>query len=171
MAQECWKDVVGYEGLYQVSDMGHIKKPTATSFKAATLRKDDGYYVVTLYKNNKGSTKYIHRIVLEAFVGPCPEGMECRHLNGEQKHNMLSNLTWGTYCENAQDTVKHGNHFQPDCRGSKHGESKLTEDDIPKIMNFLSKRITQKEIAKQFGVSQVLISRIKLRKSWRHVDV
>ena len=170
-SQEEWKDIIGYEGLYQVSNMGRVKRCNAIRLKAITQRKDNGYCVVTLHRNNKGTTRYIHRIILEAFVGPCPEGMECRHLDGEQKHNVLSNLTWGTHYENAQDTTKHGNHFQPDCRGSKHGEAKLTEDDIPRIRHLLEMKVIQKEIAEQFGVSQGLISRIKLRKNWRHTNV
>ncbi len=172
---EHWKDIVGYEGVYQVSDVGRVKTIIGTKckqerLKSVTLRKDNGYYIVTLYRNNRGKTKYIHRVVLEAFVGPCPNDHECRHLDGIKIHNMLSNLVWGTRTENSQDTLKHGNHFQPDNRGSRHGESKLIESDIPRIRCLLKDGVAQSEVAIQFGVSQGLISRIKLRKNWRHVD-
>lgn len=53
-------------------------------------------------------TRYFHRLVLEAFIGPCPEGMECRHLDGDAGNNRLENLAWGTPIENGEDKVRHG---------------------------------------------------------------
>jgi hypothetical protein len=70
---------------------------------------------------------YAHHLVLETFVGPCPTGMECRHLNGDRSDNRLANLCWGTKVENAADRERHGT--QP--RGSKIPWSRLTEADIP----------------------------------------
>lgn len=69
MSEERWKDVVGYEGLYRVSDIGRVKKLVGTKcvkerVKAITRRNDNGYSIVTLYKNNKGTTKYLHRVML-----------------------------------------------------------------------------------------------------------
>ena len=157
-----------------MSDIGRVKKLVGTKckkerIKSITYRKDNGYYIVTLYRNNKGKTKYIHRIILESFVGPCPNGKECRHLDGIKSNNRLPNLVWGTHYENAQDTVKHGNHFQPDCRGSRHGESKLNESNVLLIRHLLNLGIKQLELVHRFGVTQGLISSIKLRKSWGHI--
>ena len=58
-----------------------------------------------------GGTKYIHRLVLEAFVGPCPEGMETCHNNGVRTDNRLENLRWDTSSANNDDIVKHGRHW------------------------------------------------------------
>src|SRR4051794_38431819 len=64
-----------------------------------------GHCTVELGRDN---IRFIHRLVLEAFVGPCPDGLECRHLDGDPGNNLLSNLKWGTRLENFQDSVKHG---------------------------------------------------------------
>lgn len=66
-------------------------------------------YFKTRYSKNK--LHAIHRVVLESFVGPRPEGQECRHLNGNPLDNRLENLCWGTRKENAHDAIKHGTFF------------------------------------------------------------
>ena len=81
--------------------------------KQLKLHKDAGGYLrVGLCKNGKKKTFRVHNLVLEAFVGPKPEGMETRHLDGNRKNNHISNLKYGTPSENTQDTVKHGMHPQ-----------------------------------------------------------
>jgi hypothetical protein len=120
---EHWRGVVGYEGLYQVSDLGRVrsldrwvKRRTNNGgwwrqFIPGKVLKSESprcvYLGVTLRKN--GSTKWfrIHRLVLGAFVGPCPEGMEGRHLDDCPTNNRLDNLAWGTRRENMADTARH----------------------------------------------------------------
>jgi hypothetical protein len=115
---EEWRDVVGLEGLYQVSSHGRVRsldrvitrKTGAKQSYKGKLLKPALLKVGYLYVNIRGS-KAVHRLVLEAFVGPCPEGMECRHLDGTRTNNHLSNLRWGTSSENNQDILDHGtNH-------------------------------------------------------------
>lgn len=66
------------------------------------------YYVATLSDGRGGrACRFVHRLVLEAFVGPCPPGMQCRHLDGNSLNNRLSNLCWGTPKENLDDAVRH----------------------------------------------------------------
>lgn len=67
-----------------------------------------GHVIVSLGRKN---ASYVHRLVLEAFVGPCPEGMECRHLDGNPGNNRLDNLAWGTRKENYEDSVEHGTAY------------------------------------------------------------
>ncbi len=64
----------------------------------------DGYLTVKI----QGKPRTVHRLVLEAFVGPCPPGMQCRHLDGNPANNRLENLAWGTHAENAADKIRHG---------------------------------------------------------------
>ncbi len=71
----------------------------------------DRYKIVGLRSPDNPGTKkqvYVHQLVLGAFVGPCPIGMECRHLDGNPSNNFLSNLRWGTHLENMEDMRRHG---------------------------------------------------------------
>ena len=70
-----------------------------------TQRRKDGYYSVKLGRWKRAR---LHRLILESFGGPCPEGMECRHLDGDRSNNVLNNLAWGTRSENRADQVLHG---------------------------------------------------------------
>lgn len=88
---------------YKVSNGGDVMAPSGCLLKP---HPTNGYQRVSL-----GNTqRYVHRLVLEAFVGPCPPGKQCRHLNGDKADNKLTNLAWGTPSENNYDRVRHGTH-------------------------------------------------------------
>jgi hypothetical protein len=89
-----------------------------------------GYITVNLKPGGaiKLKTMRVHRLVLDAFVGPCPDGMECRHLNGVKADCRLSNLAWGTRKENIEDRVRHANH-SPRIRLYSHGGHTRTLKD------------------------------------------
>lgn len=106
---ETWRPLVGYEGLYEVSNYGRFRNSKRMKLKKTTPDKF-GYHQVRLSKDGIPATKLAHRLVLETFVGPCPDGMETRHLDGDPANNKVNNLAWGTIEENRRDTVKHGNH-------------------------------------------------------------
>lgn len=179
---ERWKDIPGYEGLYQVSDMGRVKRMVSIKCKRERMKKLSkttyGYDCLVLYKDSKGKTQYVHRLVLRAFYGPPGNGMITRHLDGNPGNNNLTNLTWGTKSENQQDSIKHGTKFVPYYRGSLHKNSKLNEQKVINIRKMLvsgrngdkGPRYTQKEIAKIFGVSQSTISAIKVKRMWRNYE-
>lgn len=71
-------------------------------------KRQNGYLQIELYQNGKRFGKKIHRLVLETFIGPCPQGMETRHLNNCRTDNRLKNLCWGTRSENTLDAVQCG---------------------------------------------------------------
>ena len=123
-----------------------------------------GYNDVDLYKDGKKKKKKVHRLVMEAFVGPCPDGMECRHLNGNSRDNRLENLKWGTKAENIEDTLRHGHTT----RGERHPMVKLTESQVREIRAAGGK---QREIAERYGVTQSNVSYIKRGASWGHVQI
>lgn len=112
--EEEWRPVVGWEEYYEVSNMGRVRRIAGgqgvrTQGTTKKLSPDmAGYLCTTLNRPGKQIRAHIHRLVLEAFSGPCPEGMGCRHLDGNQMNNWLSNLKWGTPQENADDRVRHG---------------------------------------------------------------
>ena len=171
---EIWKDVVGYIGLYMVSSHGRIKSLKKIYgnngyyqekiLKPGKLKS--GHLFVYLYNNKKQKSAYIHRLVLETFIGPCPKGMECRHLDGNSSNNRLDNLKWGTSKENSQDSIDHGTFS----KGFKSGRTKLNKSKILKSKKLLKEgKLTQIEIAKIIGVSNGTISLIKSGKIWQDV--
>lgn len=105
------------------------------------------------------SAVQIHRFVLECFEGPCPEGMQCRHLDGDPTNNTLSNLKWGTPKENMRDRDLHGTT----ARGSRNGNSKLSESDVLAIR---ASTEGLRPLARKFGVSKTTIVNIRLGRTW-----
>ena len=135
---EHWRDVVGYEGSYQVSDHGRVRsvaRPIATSFKGAPRIKPvrerilkytldrAGYPTVSLYSGGKSTRRQakVHRLVLEAFVGPAPDGTICCHWNDIKADNRLANLRWDTPSANNHDIVRNGNHAAANKTHCKRG--------------------------------------------------
>jgi len=122
-APEQWLPVVGWEGLYEVSDQGHVRSLdrliTPRSGKRPYLRRgrvlrsdfpSARYRVVQFHAEGVKIMRYVHALVLEAFDGPCPEGEEARHGVAGQLDDSLGNLCWGTRGENERDKVRDGTH-------------------------------------------------------------
>ena len=105
--KESWKDIEGYEGLYQVSSFGRVKRVTTGRILKGS--KDSiGYLLVILYKNNIGSTKKIHRLVAEAFI-PNPDNKpQVNHIDEDKTNNIVSNLEWMTAKENSNHGTRNG---------------------------------------------------------------
>lgn len=118
---ENWRPVVGYEGMYSVSDQGRVRSESRTVLTTLGPRRYQGkdlkpyrlknHRVVTLSDRKTQRRKWlVHRLVLEAFVGPCPSGLEGCHRNDTGYDNRLSNLYWGTASDNMTDRVRNGRH-------------------------------------------------------------
>ncbi len=103
-----WKDVVGYEGLYRVSDTGLVMSVRRNRLMSLGTSRQ-GYRTCAISRDGKPRRYMVHRLVLEAFVGPCPEGMETLHRNDISGDNRLENLRWGTHAENIEDMKRNGN--------------------------------------------------------------
>ena len=98
---------------YSVTKSGRVWSHRRATTKGGWLKplmNGTGYQYVALSKKGIGINHYIHRLVLETFVGPCPDSMECRHLDSDRTNNRLGNLKWGTKSENHQDAIKRGTH-------------------------------------------------------------
>jgi hypothetical protein len=187
--QEEWKAVIGFEGWYEVSTQGRVRSLERTVEQGApymasgkkllrlqgTILKPYnasryGHKNVRLYMRKEGKRGFkdsgVHRLVLEAFVGPPPEGMECRHLNGNASDNRLDNLAWGTHQQNMDDREGHCRHQ----KGSMTERAKLTEADIPYIRSRKSKEWgAMSRVAREFGVDAATIRDIWIGKTWKHV--
>jgi len=123
---ERWLPVVGYEGRYDVSDMGRVRSVTRTgvrcngwrNVKPGIVRSQrefkktsrEPYMRVTLYKDGANYACLVHHLVLDAFVGPRKPGQECCHGPGGQSDNRLTNLRWGTRKANIEDLVASGHY-------------------------------------------------------------
>jgi deoxycytidylate deaminase len=166
---EIWKPI-GHQPNYEVSSLGRVRSLWGNSPKTiAIVDNGNGYKMVVLrggLPGRKQKSYTIHRLVLEAFVGLRPEGMEARHLDGDPSNNHLSNLKWGTPIENANDRKDHGNQTS----GSKIPQSKLTEADIPKIRGMLAKGLSRSYVASYYDVSVSSIRNIAIGKTWKHIE-
>jgi HNH endonuclease/NUMOD4 motif len=124
---ERWLPVVGYEGVYAVSDLGRVRSlarviivatPSGGTFerpiRARVMKTHvdaQGYLAVRLSgRDSSGSPTTVHRLVAAAFIGPCPPGQEVRHLDGDRTNCVLVNLAYGTHSDNVHDSVQHGTH-------------------------------------------------------------
>lgn len=129
-------------------------------------RTRGGYKGVLMTAENK-RTK-IHRLVLEAFVGSCPKGMETRHLDGDVHNNRLENLCWGTRCENAQDKIRHGRSH--DQSGEKGPGARLKWGDVREIRSLFDAGVRGTVIARKHGISDTRAYRIRDKVTWRESD-
>ena len=111
--------------------------------------------------------KSVHRLILLAFVGPCPDKMECCHNNGNCQDNRLDNLRWDTKASNAEDKRRHG----VDNNAERNGRAKLTWDDIRSIRRrYQERQETQMFIAGEYGISKAQIYAILKNQTWIDPD-
>lgn len=182
---ENWKAVVGFEGQYEVSDLGRVRSldriltverlnwrdgtPQTMNYPRKgrlliTNPNMKGYPRVTL--GNKGPTIVVHQLVLNAFVGICPEGMQGLHANDIKSDNRLSNLSWGTPSQNQLDAIRNDRCLL----GEEKPNAKLRDADIAIIRSRL-KAEGCIAIARDFSVSETAIRNIKDGRSWKHAGV
>lgn len=115
--QEIWKDIQGYEGLYQISNLGNVKslsfgpKNIRRSGKERILKSSPsncGYYKVELYNNGKSKMHYIHRLVATAFIPNPHNKPQINHIDGVKSNNSAANLEWITASENQKHSIRIG---------------------------------------------------------------
>jgi len=163
---EIWKPVCGCENVYEVSNLGNVRRiGTKRIFKQKPTKS--GYKRICLRKHPQRNV-FIHVLMLEAFVSPRPKGLVTNHKNGNKSDNRIENLEWTTQKKNVHHAIKLGNFFTP--VGEQHGESKLTDLKVKRIRRlFATGEYTKAALGRQFGVSAVLIGLIVRRQSWKHL--
>lgn len=164
-----FKSIYGFPG-YEIGSDGSIwSRRIGNKWKKMKLQDNGaGYLTVILYKKDGYTNERIlvHKLVLTAFRGKRPKGMECRHLDGNRGNNNLYNLQWGTIHENIKDKKRHGNFIQ----GEKQWASKITENDVRQIRKLRKEKgYTLFKLAKIFNVTFTNIGLIIQRKTWKHV--
>ena len=177
MTKEQWLAVVGYEGYYEVSNFGRVrsvrrlvrsskgKNSMRISLPHVLSQGQSDHYgrlLVSLSKKGYAKSHLVHRLVLFAFVGPCPKGMECRHFpDRDPTNNHIDNLSWSTHAQNMKDQDFHQTRNYGVSRGEKNGNSKLTVTIAKQIRQlYQSNNYTQIMLATMFGISQALVSRL-----------
>lgn len=181
--QEIWKDIEGYEGLYQVSNLGNVKSLNYRNMKKPHLLKPkvthDGYYRLNLCKDGILKSRTIHILVARAFI-PNPDNKpQVNHIDGNKQNNCVSNLEWVTGKENIRHAIDTGlrkieNHKY--LKGSSHYASKpVLQYDLDG--NFIKKWGCQQEAVRFYGCSKSMIGnaasgrlRTAMGSIWRYYD-
>ena len=123
-----------------------------------------GHLCVCLVRDGTKWSRHVHRLVLEAFLGPCPPGLICCHNDGDPANNRLSNLRWDTYKSNSEDMLRHGTRRMGSAAGSK-----LDEEAVLGIRRLKAGGVRMDELAARYGVSRPNIEAIVYRRSWKHL--
>ncbi len=176
MSEEIWKPIPGWEDRYEVSDHGRVRSLWAQNNKRAVPKilsgsvGPNGYPYVALSKGYNTKKHYIHRLVLQTFVGAAPVGHECAHQDGDRKNPKLENLRWMTAKDNSGQKYDHGTHL--------HGElapwSKLTEKQVRLVLRMQTLGVTNGSIQKYYGprwgVGPTAISQVQRGITWKHIS-
>lgn len=122
----------------------------------------DGYLALNLFRERRAHRRKVHLLVLEAFVGPRPDGLQGCHNDGDPSNCTVSNLRWDTPKANQSDRRRHGTASV----GERNGNARLTAESVALIRSALAAGERQRDIAKRVGVAQSTISAIKLGRLW-----
>lgn len=171
---EEWRSVAGFSG-YEVSSFGRVRSWRPINGRPETITIDPrilaqtksaagGHRIVTLCNGRRtgNAQRLVHRLVLESFVGPCPEGMECCHSNGDPSDNRLENLRWDSRRANAADRDAHGRTY----RGDVHWNVRINSDIARRVIGMLMSGITQVAICKELGLAKHIVCDIKRKRTW-----
>lgn len=160
MAPEAWLPVPGYEGHYEISSFGRLAS-LKRGRRPLGGRPSQGYTRFALYSRDGVNA---HKLVMRAFRGPCPDGLEACHNDGNRGNSRLDNLRYDTHTANMADAIRHGNTLP----GERNPYSKLTVDAVLAIRALRgteSPAIT----AARFGITDGHVSNINAGRRWRHL--
>ncbi len=165
-SNEIWKDVVGWEGVYMVSDLGRVRslgrKIVHSNGFVQTIHEKImkgsltayGYRAVDLCNGKIRKNSAVHRLVLSAFVGLMPRDIDTRHIDGNRLNNNLKNLKYGTRQDNVNDCKRHGRIPS----GDSHWNVKVSNREATEILKSTS---SNAELADKYGVSWACIYDIR----------
>lgn len=163
---ESWKDVVGYENEYEVSNLGNVRRKQKTLAISVSLH---GYQNISLSKNGKVKTHLVHRLVAKAFLENKEDREQVNHKDCSKTNNNVDNLEWVTPQENIDHAVE--NQLQRVQSGENNNMVKLTEKDVLFIREMLEDGLTAYSIHRDYYPALHLqtIYGIKQRRLWNHI--
>jgi len=165
---ENWKDIKGYEGLYQISDLGRVKSLRRNAILRAG-KSNTGYRIVALCKRGKAITKSVHRLVAEYFVDNPYNKPQVNHIDGDKVNNIYANIEWVTASENHIHAISIGLIKFDYMRGEKNHKTSLSESDVIKIKKGLKDKVSGVVLGKRYNVTRATIADINVGKTWGHV--
>jgi hypothetical protein len=159
---ERWLPIVGYEGLYEVSDQGRVRR--VRDGRLHHFGRSKGYFNVTLTKDKQLRTFTVHRLMAIAFHG-IQHGKVIRHMDGNMYNNTIDNLAWGTAQDNADDRERHGTV----ARGIKIPHAKRTPELVKLIKELSAQGKGPSEIGRIVGLNKARVHEITSGKIWAHI--
>ena len=173
--REDWRAIPGYEGKYEVSNLGRVRSLNRMEKSGNRVRprrerilKPDtphGYERVMLSAEGKRSRVMVHHLVLSAFVGPRPEGYDTNHIDGKKRNNVVHNLEWVTRRTN----ILHAWATGLSKKGEHHHQAKLTDQQVLEIRALDAQGARRRDLALAFGVKYITIYDIVTHRHWRHL--
>lgn len=164
---EQWKQIEGYEGLYEVSNYGRVKSLERFITDSVGRRRKIKTKLIKLVLSNRGYYMFtlnkvpvlVHRVVANSFI-PNPDNKpQVNHIDGNKQNNHISNLEWCTNSENQSHAINNELKY-----------SILNKEDVIKIKQLLhNKKLTYEEIGNMFGVHRSTIKAIQYNKNWKHI--
>ncbi len=176
--EEDWRSIVGFEGVYEVSISGRVRRVLQSSGTQAgrvvrpQYRDPQGYPCVVLYRSQKARCCFLHHLVAEAFIGPRPLGKEINHKDGNKRNPNVMNLEYVSPSQNRKHAVDTGLLYVPPerrARGEKIGVSKLDLGKIKAILKDHAEGVYVVTLARRYGVSRQTIWKITSRRTWKEV--
>jgi hypothetical protein len=177
LAPERWLPVVGFEGVYEVSDHGRVRSLDRVATGLNGVRRPisgrvlrgsvsvRGYYRVSLSWDGRQEWPQVSRLVLAAFVGACPAGQQAAHGDGKPWNNHVSNLRWATPKANTADKVIHGTMLY----GETHWHAQVSEADVV-AMRMAYDGTNRVELAAEYGIGNGCLTKILCGETWGHLE-
>lgn len=163
---EIFKAIKSTNNTYEASNIGNIRKVGGKTLSAKT--KSNGYKEVGIYVNKIGKSRYVHRLVAEAFFGDLEDKI-INHKDGNKANNTIENLECVTYSENSFHSVNVLKNKPVFFLGSKHGMAKLNEDIVLSIRNKYKINNSLKMLSNEFNIPYSTIAKICYRQTWKHI--
>lgn len=157
MHDEYWRDVIGFTGFYEVSNLGRVRR-IDTGLMKCPVTTPKGYHRINLKRLGEHRMKFVHRLVVEAFIGPIPRDMQVNHMDGDKTNNSVYNLEIVTPRGNMLHAMRHG---------LRNNADKLSYNKARLIR--AAEGQTDNDLAAAFGVDRSTINRIRNNHTWLHV--